>query len=169
MSVPALPVLELRAVDRSDAADMWRLVRDTPVLDLNSAYCYLLACEEFGPSSLVARDGSELAGFVLALRPPRRPESLFVWQVAVAASQRGAGLGARMLRELIALPANRDARFLEATVDPSNAASLALFGAFARENGADCARRPHFGPEDFPEPGHEAEEIHRIGPLPERP
>ena len=157
--------LEMRAARREDAAEIWRLVKATGVLDLNSPYCYLLACEELGETCLVAREGERLAGFVVALRPPRRPDAVFVWQVAVDASQRGRGLGRRLLRELLALPGCADARWLEATVTPSNEASRALFRAFAREAGADCSVAPGFSSEDFPESGHEAEDLFRIGPL----
>jgi L-2,4-diaminobutyric acid acetyltransferase len=158
-------VLEMRAARREDAAEIWELVRATGVLDVNSPYCYLLACEELGETCVVAREGERLAGFVVALRPPRRPDTIFVWQVAVDGSQRGRGLGRRLLRELVALPGCEGVRWLEATVTPSNHASRALFRAFARERGAECRVGEHYAASDFPGDDHEAEDLFRIGPL----
>lgn len=157
--------LQMRAARREDAAEIWRLVKATGVLDVNSPYCYLLACEELGETCLVARDGERLAGFVVALRPPRRPDTVFVWQVAVDGSQRSRGLGRRLLRELLALPGCAGVRWLEATVTPSNDASRALFRAFAREAGVECRVSGHFAASDFPGDEHEAEDLFRIGPL----
>ena len=155
--------LEMRAPAATDGADAYRLVHEHGGLDRNSAYAYVLGFDEFGATSLIARDqvAGVLAGFILGLSPPRRPESLFVWQIGVAPDYRGTGLGGRMLDALVQ---RVGPRFLEATVTPSNAASHALFRAFARRHGVEAALHPAYAAHDFPG-GHEAEDRYRIGPL----
>ena len=121
---------------------MRRLVAETEVLDLNSTYTYLLMATDFAGTSIVAVRDGDLCGLITGYHPPTRPEVLFVWQVAVAASARGAGLAACMLDALTRRV--REDRHghpvtVEATVAPTNTASRALFGGFARRHGVPIA------------------------------
>lgn len=143
---------------------MWRIARDSGKLDLNSPYAYLLWCRDFAATSVVARVGEEVAGFVTGYARPDAPDTFVVWQVAVAASHRGRGLAHRMLCHLTERLAPQGARFLEATVTPDNTPSTRLFTAFATDRGAEISRRVLFDGAAFPEP-HEAEILLRIGPL----
>ncbi|MBS3941543.1 MAG: diaminobutyrate acetyltransferase [Actinobacteria bacterium] len=160
--------MTFRAPAASDAAGLWRLARDSGSLDLNSPYAYLMWCTDFADSAVVAADGDEIAGFVVGHRPPTGPDAAFVWQVAVARSQQGSGLGRRLLLAFLDRPGNRDAHWLTATVTPSNAASLALFRGTAAHLGVACEERERFPVAVFPaEAGdHEPEVALRIGPLP---
>ncbi len=155
----------VRPATVEDGAAVWRLAEASEVLDVNSPYAYLLLCDRFGDTSVVAETEGEPVGFVTGFRPPRRPEVIFVWQVAVDASMRGRGLARRMLETLVGLDGCRGVSHLETTVTPSNGPSRALFRAFARSAGADMTIAPGFGPELFPGGGHEAEELYRIGPI----
>lgn len=148
-----------------DASAVWQLVCDSGVLDPNSPYCYLLMAYHFGATSVVAEAHGRVVGFVYAYLPPERPRTVFVWQVGVAAEQRGTGLGTRLLEGVLARDACRETRYLESTVGPGNAASLALFRGLARRLGADCSEHMCFGPELFPGGAHEAEQLLRIGPF----
>ena len=107
----------------------------------------------------------EIVGFVTGFRPPEHPEVLFVWQVGVDASMRGRGLAKRLLRELVALPGCAGVTHMETTVTPSNAPSRALFRSFGRSMDAAVEVGPYLTEEMFPDTGHEAEELFRIGPF----
>lgn len=157
-------VIDIRAPGAEDARHIHALVCADDTLEANSAYCYLLLCTHFGQNSVVAESGGEIAGFVCAYRPPSDPEAVFVWQVGVAPAGRGQGLGKRLLHELVRRPANRDARWLTATVDADNGPSNKLFGAFAREHQATLETETGFPSDLFPS-GHAAEPLLRIGPL----
>src|ERR1700743_1213544 len=67
-----------------DGGALWRIARDSGVLDLNSSYSYLLWCRAFAATWAVARaDAGAPIGFVTGYVRPQAPEVLVVWQVAV--------------------------------------------------------------------------------------
>jgi L-2,4-diaminobutyric acid acetyltransferase len=115
----------------------------------------------------VAEAGDRLVGFVTGYRPPGKPEVLFVWQIGVDASQRGQGLGGRLLRALVGAESCRGLVAVETTVSPSNQASRALFESLARRLGVGMTEAPCFEADQFPGEGHEAEPLLRIGPFSE--
>lgn len=148
-----------------DGAEIYRLVRDGGTLELNTAYAYLLAGAHFSGTSVVARKGSDLCGFVWAYPVPERTDTLFVWQIGVARECRGTGLGTAMLRELLRRHACERITHVEATVTPSNEASLRLFHGLAEKLDANIETGVGFDASLFPEPGHESELLVRIGPI----
>lgn len=172
--------LMIRPPREADAVDIWRLVQNCDELDSNSPYAYLLLCTHFADTSLVVRlgrptdlkersDQGALVGFVLGYRPPKDPDVLFVWQVGVDDAERGQGLGRQLLDTLVdRCRADWGAKFLEATVTPSNMASRMLFTKFARDRPAGMHESVAFSSSSFPleegEP-HEDEVCLRIGPI----
>lgn len=158
-----------RKPDAADAHKVTRLVDSSPPLDTNSAYCNLLQCSDFRDTCVVAERGGELIGWTSAYRPPVAPETLFVWQVAVAPEARGEGLALRMLDELLVRPAAAGASVLTTTITADNGASWALFEAFARRHGAILTKSPRFEREAHFAGAHETEWEARIAPLPATP
>lgn len=156
--------MRLRRPTLEDGATLWHLAAETRVLDENSPYAYLMWCEHFAATSVVAEVDGEPAGFVLGFRPPERPSVLFVWQVGVSDRCRGLGIASRMLDELAARDPGVTA--LEATVTPSNAPSQGLFRAFARRRACACREAPHLEARHFPGGEHEPETLFHIGPFP---
>jgi len=157
--------IRIRRLTVDDGAEVWRLVRNTKVLDTNSPYLYLLAGAFFGDTSLVAEVDGDLVGFVFALRPPPHPEVVFVWQVGVSPLAQGRRVASRLLDALVQRTAEAGVTHLAASVTPSNAASRSLFQSFARRHGAPCEVSPFLESEQFPRGAHEPEELFRIGPL----
>ena len=156
---------ELRAPRVSDGAAIRRLVEASKPLDVNSTYAYLLLCRDFAETCVHASIGGRAVGFLSAYRPPRSPDVVFVWQVAVAGECRGAGLGGSMLRELLAREALAGCRYLETTVSPSNEPSRRMFLSLARELEAPVEERTLFGSREFGGTEHEEEVLIRIGPI----
>ncbi|MDH6195127.1 L-2,4-diaminobutyric acid acetyltransferase [Mycobacterium frederiksbergense] len=152
-----------------DAIGIRDLAEATGVLDLNSAYAYLLLATDFAATSIVAECDGGLRGFITGYHPPPRPDVLFVWQVAVSPTVQGGGLASTMLDALVhRVRSQRCGQpvTVEATVAPSNAASRAFFGAFARRHGVPLVEDPHFGRDLLDADGaHEEEPILRMGPI----
>ena len=144
---------------------LYRLVGECPPLDTNSSYCNLLQCSHFGATSIAAFSAGKLYGSATGYRIPERPDTLFVWQVAVHPDARGHGLARTMLRKLIAQPALRDIRFVETSITPGNEPSWRLFTGFATELHAEMARSVMFDRELHFQGAHESEHLVRIGPL----
>lgn len=157
----------IRQPDVDDGGAIWRVVKESDVLDLNSSYLYLLLAKDFAETCVVADLGGEVVGFVTGYRPPARREVLFLWQVGISPSMQGRGLGKQLVTSFLDSPGAKGATLLETTVAPSNTASRALFQAIARQLGVECRISPCFSAGQFPEAGHEDEELYRIGPLPQ--
>jgi L-2,4-diaminobutyric acid acetyltransferase len=149
----------------SHGAQIHRLVAACEPLDLNSRYAYLLLCEHFADTCALARMGDQVVGFVSAYRPPERADTIFVWQVAVDAGNRGKGLAASMLHEILQRPQVRGCRYLETTVSPSNTPSRRLFHGLAHRLNAAVSESPLFTEDAFDEQDHECEMLIRIGPF----
>jgi L-2,4-diaminobutyric acid acetyltransferase len=154
----------LREPRITDGAAIHGLVRACPPLDVNSLYAYLLLCAHHAGSCVIAEQAGKTTGFISAYRPPDQDDTVFIWQVAVAAAARGQGLALQMLEHLLARPALGGCRWLETTVTPSNAASRRVFETLATRLNARCAERSFFSKEDFQDPHHEPEMLIRIGP-----
>lgn len=156
-------VFDLPTVE--DGQYIWQLVKNTGVLDLNSSYSYLLWAKYFSKTSIVVKLEQKVVGFISAFIAPEKEDTLFVWQVAVDESMRGKGLATRMLREILCKKICRNIRYLETTVTPSNVASIALFKKLAKDLKTQYTILEGFTEEQFPEKGHEAEELYKIGPF----
>jgi L-2,4-diaminobutyric acid acetyltransferase len=145
-----------------DGVACWRLAAATGVLDVNSRYAYMLWCRDFAATSVVARMGEDVVGFITGFRRPNEPSALVVWQVAVSEAVRGCGVAGRMLDSLFdRVPG---VEYLETTITPDNGASIALFRRFAERRGARVRCRELFGAELLG-PGHQPEVLFRIGPV----
>ena len=154
--------LAYRSARREDGPALWTLARSND-LDENSPYAYLLWSEYFAGTTIVAVDDRDApVGFVMAFPRPDEPDTVFVWQIGVAADHRRRGIAGRLLDELFE---RAGASAVEATVTPTNTASATLFRRFGERHGLAVTVEPLFGEELFP-PGHEAEERFRIGPTP---
>jgi len=156
----------LRPPRRREGAALHDLVAACPPLDLNSRYAYLLLCEHHAPTSVIAELDDKMVGAITAYVPPAQPDTLFIWQVAVAAQVRGQKLGTRMLRHLLQqCMALRRLCWMETTISPGNQASENLFTRFAARHGAGCTSATLFAAEDFGASGHQEERLYKIGPL----
>ncbi|MFJ8886478.1 diaminobutyrate acetyltransferase [Streptomyces sp. NPDC102402] len=150
-----------------DGAAIWRIARDSEVLDLNSSYSYLLWCRDFAATSVVARDeNGDPVAFVTGYIRPDRPETLVVWQVAVDQAHRGKGLAATLLDALATrVASDQGLTSVETTITPDNTASDRLFTSFAQRHDAPLEREVLFDGSLFPEGTHLPEVLYRIGPF----
>lgn len=147
-----------------DGPHIWRMIKRAGGLDVNSAYSYLMLCDMFGKTCCVAEQDGRICGFLSAFRKPEQSDSLFVWQIAVDPVLRGNGIGATLLKEVLAREENDNIRYLEATISPDNVASRSLFMALARELEGECHISERYGSSLFPE-AHETELLFRVGPI----
>lgn len=158
-------IVSLRLPTKEDGRAIHELIRQCPPLDLNSVYTYLLLCEHFSQTCVVAEVDGHVRGFVSAYIHPERADVLFVWQVAVHDEARGMGLAQRMLHKLLNRTSTRAVRYMETTVGPDNLPSRRMFQAIATHYGARIQESALFEPRLFGPEGHDDERLLRIGPI----
>lgn len=148
-----------------DVTRVWDLVGHCPPLEANSLYCNLLQCTHFADTCIVAeaeQDG-QLRGWVSAYHPPKEPQTLFVWQVAVHPDGRGSGLAGMMLKTLLDRDTPRGTRQLKATIAPDNLASWRLFQSLANAVNVPLTSEEAFSSDAHFGGRHQSEHLVTIG------
>lgn len=160
-----MPPTAFRPPAATDAAAIYRAApaHGTPLQD--SCYAFILLCTHFADHGIVAEQGGEVVGYALGFRPPSRQGEIFIWHLGVGPGQSRGELIPRLLEETRSRRANRDAKYLCMTVNPSDRALQDELQAVARRLGARCSVEPCFPASLFAEP-HADESLFRIGPLP---
>lgn len=155
----------LRSPTLEDGIKLHRLVESCPPLDTNSSYCNLLQCSHFAATSVVIESNGDIVGAISGYLVPERPDTLFIWQVAVCESMRGLGLALKMVHYLIGQTACNAVSYIETTITEDNTASWKLFDKVAALVAADMDssvwmdKTRHFAGQ------HASEKLVRIGPI----
>lgn len=158
--------VEFRKPTEKDGKEIYRLVRESKTLDVNSEYSYLLWGKYFSETSILALCEEKAIGFVTGFVPPGQQNTLFVWQVTVDEQFRGHGLATELIERLFQrLRRDYKLQYVEATVTPSNIPSRNLFEGFAKKHYTKCIVEECFTEDQFTEKDHEAEYLFRIGPI----
>jgi L-2,4-diaminobutyric acid acetyltransferase len=163
--LPSLENIELRSPSLEDGMAVFRLVENCPPLDTNSSYCNLLQCSHFSSTSVAAELDGEIVGFISGYALPERPDTLFVWQVAVSEQTRGVGLASRMLKHILARPHCTEIAYLETSITEDNQASWALFKSLAKALHAEFQSSEWMDKEAHFTGQHDSEALVRIGPF----
>lgn len=154
--------IHIRKPRASDGYEIHQLIANSPPLDLNSVYSYYLLSDHFRDSCVVAESQGRVVGFLSAYRIPQRPDTLFVWQVVVNRALRGKRIAWRMLQSLLQRFTHHEVCQVEATVNPSNAASRGLFERLAAEQGSPLVEETFLDATAFGPGGHESEVLLRV-------
>jgi len=155
----------VRVPKLEDGMRVFQLIDACPPLDRNSSYCNLLQCSHFAKTSVIAESVDEIMGFISAYVLPDRPDTLFVWQVAVAKDARGLGLASRMLAHILERQHCKNITYIETTITADNGASWALFKRFAAKLSVDLQSSEWLDEQAHFAGQHDSEALVRIGPL----
>jgi len=151
--------LSFRAPVANDGPAMHALVERCKPLDINSRYCYLILCEHFPSTCVVVEEGQEVVGLITAYVPPKKRDTLFVWQFALDSRLRGQGVAKKMLRHLLARHNLKRVQYVQATVSPSNEASRSLFKSLSNDVGCNFNEEFIFPARLFGEGRYEQENL----------
>lgn len=157
--------LQLRTPRLTDGAAIHTLVKNSPPLDLNSLYCYLLICEHFNETSVVVQHEDSIKGLISAYIHPKKDDTLFIWQVAVDSSMRKMGMAMKMAMVILGRNISKNIRFIETTVSPSNEASSKFFHSLASTLKTGLKKETFITETMFGKESHEEEVLFRIGPF----
>lgn len=159
-------IFKLRKPEATDGFALNKLVERCAPLDPNSVYCNLLQCSHFADTGIAAEDAEgELVGFISGYRPPDRPDTLFVWQVAVDSRCRGKKLAQKMLLALTERLAPEGIQYIETTITPGNVASETLFARVFAALSAPVERSVLFSRAEHFDGRHDDEILYRAGPF----
>lgn len=150
---------------KDDGWAVSRLISDCPPLDINSVYCNLLQCHHFSSTSVAVRWSGELVGFISGYLIPGKPNTLFIWQVAVSKNARGHGVASRMIAHILDREACKSVRYIETTITEENKASWALFERVAKNYRTSLSREELFTQDKHFSGQHDTETQVTIGPL----
>lgn len=142
-----------------------KLIAECPPLDTNSMYCNLLQTHHFAATSVAAIYQSQLIGFISGYIVPQRPDTLFIWQVAVSPKARGVGLASRMLSDILQRPECIHINNLETSITASNTGSWKLFERLARDLNAPLEKSVLFDRFHHLNDEHDTEHLVHIGPF----
>lgn len=156
--------IDFREPRLEDAPKIFELVKNSPPLDVNSEYLYILICHHFSKSSVVALDGSKVVGMIAGYLPPQKQDTLFIWQVVADKNYRKMGLAQKMAKSILSREYCDDVKYIEATVTPSNIPSRKFFESLAEETNGSFSINPLFTKEHFSS-SHEPEDLIKIGPI----
>jgi L-2,4-diaminobutyric acid acetyltransferase len=156
--------INLRPPVLEDGKAVHELIKRCPPLDVNSSYNYFLLCSHFRDTCVVAEANDRIVGFLSAYLIPSRPDTLFIWQVAVDKASRGTGLAGRMLEQVADRPVCANVRTLETTISPSNLSSRRVFERFAEKHHTPSHEETFLEASHFGAEAHEEERLIRIGP-----
>lgn len=157
--------LIIRKPDLNDGIFIHDLVENSPPLDLNSLYSYLILSTHFQGTSAVVERQNEILGYTAAYKPPQKEDTLFIWQVVVKEDFRGYGIAQKMISNILSRKEQENVKYLEATVTPLNQASESLFTGLAEKMDAPITKTLFFQEDLFGRSGHPPEYLFRIGPL----
>jgi L-2,4-diaminobutyric acid acetyltransferase len=153
----------IRNVELGDVGEVYKLlVANRPYVGLNSRYTYFLLARDFRDTCHVALHGDRIAAFSSGYLSPARPDTFFSWEIVVHKDYRGNGLQRTLLLHQLK---TTKAKYLEGTVNPSNEASKKSFREIARLLNTYHSEWVLFSEADFEGDGHEAEVLHRVGPI----
>lgn len=156
--------IRLRQPVADDGHAIFGLVKNSPPLDLNSAYLYLLQATHFASTCVLAERDGKVVGWLSGYIRPDDSATYFLWQVAIDQSARGQGLAGHMLQAVLQRPACTGVHYLEASITPDNAASWQLFRSFAQKRQTTLEESLMFSERQLGG-AHAPEMLVRIGPF----
>lgn len=157
--------VDLVAPGLEDGLAVYELIKRCPPLDVNSSYCNFLQCSHFSNTSVAAKHDKEMVGFISAYLMPSRPDTLFVWQVAVDQRARGMGVASQMLEHLLSRPDLAAVQYLETTITDSNDNSWGLFKRLAAKKNVPLESTVWLDEAIHFNGSHPSEQLVRIGPF----
>lgn len=160
-----LKSLTLRAPSLADGMEVHRLIESSPPLDTNSSYCNLLQCSHFSSTSVTAHSDGNLVGFISGYIIPERPNTLFIWQVAVAEQARGQRLASKMLTHILSRKHCINVNCIETSITEDNQASMKVFKSLAKTLSTDIQCSEWMDKERHFSGLHDSEPLVRIGPF----
>ncbi len=126
--------MEITPVSGKDFLKVESLAEKTEELVGHPEHFYRIMELYFGDSFFVARDGGNVAGFILGFKSQRGPGTWFLWQIGVEKAFRDKGLGSSLVERAMQWARDAGCGRIHVTVETGNGPSQALFESLGFEN-----------------------------------
>jgi L-2,4-diaminobutyric acid acetyltransferase len=148
-----------------DGHEIWKLVKSSNTLDLNSEYCYFMLASIVSKQCAIVKEkkNKKIVGFLSCIISPENMQNLFIWQICVAESAKKNGLAKQMV-DYVVKNQKKPIEYIHVTISANNEASLALFNSLAKGYKASIEREVFINSNQF-NGNHETEYLYKIGLL----
>jgi len=126
--------LRIRKATQEDFLSVHQFTAGCPPLENYPEHVYKIILRYFGDYCFIAEENSQIIGFAMGIIPQTFPGTYFLWDIGVAQSYQGQGIGGKLVREVENELRKLGFKRIEVTIDPVNLPSRKLFEKMGYQN-----------------------------------
>jgi L-2,4-diaminobutyric acid acetyltransferase len=126
--------LRIRKATQEDFLSVNQFTAGCPPLENYPEHVYKIILRYFGDYCFIAEENSQIIGFAMGIIPQTFPGTYFLWDIGVAQSYQGQGIGGKLVREVENEMRKLKFKRIEVTIDPVNLPSRKLFEKMGYQN-----------------------------------
>ncbi|PWB51845.1 MAG: hypothetical protein C3F06_09270 [Candidatus Methanoperedenaceae archaeon] len=126
--------MKIRKGSQEDFLRVHQFTAGCPPMENYPEHVYKIILRYFGDYCFIAEENEQIIGFVLGIVPQSFQDTYFLWDIGVAPSYRGKGIGKRLVREVENELGKKGFKRIELTIDPANLLSRKLFEKMGFKN-----------------------------------
>lgn len=126
--------MRIRKATQEDFLRVHRFTSGCPPLENYPEHLYKIILRYFGDYCFIAEKKEQIIGFAMGIVPQSFPHTYFLWQVGIAPSYQGKGIGGKLVRVIENEIKKKGITRIEVTIDPVNSTSQKLFEKMEYKN-----------------------------------
>ncbi len=119
--------MRIRKATQEDFLSVHQFTAGCPPMENYPEHVYKIILRYFGDYCFIAENEGQIIGFAMGIVPQSFPGTFFLWEVGVAPSYQGQGIGGKLVREVETELRKKGFNRIELTIDPVNIPSQKLF------------------------------------------
>jgi len=150
--------MKVRKATQEDFLRVHQFTAGCPPMENYPEHVYKIILRYFGDCCFIAEENEQIIGFAMGIVPQSFPGTFFLWDIGVAPSYQGQGIGGKLVREVENELRKREFKRIEVTIDPVNQPSQKLFENMGYQNisekvGKTVEVEGNLAVEDYYKPG----------------
>lgn len=129
--------MRIRKATQEDFLKVHQFTSGCPPMENYPEHVYKIILRYFGDYCFIAENEGQIIGFAMGIVPQSFPGTFFLWEVGVAPSCQGQGIGGILVREVENELRKKGFNRIELTIDPVNIPSQKLFEKMGFQNISD--------------------------------
>ena len=126
--------MRIRKATQEDFLRVHQFTAGCPPMENYPEHVYKIILRYFGDYCFVAEENGQIIGFAMGIVPQSYPDTFFLWEIGVAPSYQGQGIGGKLIREVENELRKKEFKRIEVTIDPVNLPSQKLFEKMGYQN-----------------------------------